>query len=137
MSYDIDLLPAKERCDECGSRYPRPELPDPTYNLTPIFDFVLTGERLPNPAVSEMEAVLFRTKTDRPRGLRLLSGKRADETIPLLEAALVRAEAPEHRDTLTSLEPSNGWGDLPGAVRVLRKLLDAAREFPAHTWRVQ
>lgn len=47
MSYDIYLR--SEPCDKCGRGGEEPELPNPTYNLTPIFDLALTGEPLPNP----------------------------------------------------------------------------------------
>ena len=78
MSYDIYLRTKKPPCGECGRAFENSYISwIPTYNLTPIFDRALTGEELPNPDVSEAQVVLFKEKTDRPRGLRLLSGHKA------------------------------------------------------------
>ena len=75
MSYDIYLRKLPSPCPTCGHEAPAPapDLPDPTYNLTPIFDLALTGEPLPNSNVSEAAVVLLHQETDRPRGLRLLT----------------------------------------------------------------
>ena len=138
MSYDIEIR-SKHFCEHCGRDSQRSEdayhgdLPNPTYNLTPIFDLALTGEDLPNPEVGEASVVLFREKTDRPRGLRVLSGRKVGDTIPMIEAALKRIAADP--ETFRKLEPSNGWGDLKGAKYVFERLLEAARECnPEATW---
>lgn len=111
-------------------------LPNPTYNLTPIFDLALTGESLPNPELSEAQVVLFRKQTDRPRGLRLLSGKKAATTSEWLEKALVNMKSPENRERFLALEPDNGWGDLSGAIEVIERLLEVSREYPEELWEV-
>lgn len=138
MSYDI-YIRSKHFCPHCGRDSMRDtdsyngELPEPTYNLTPIFDLALTGEPLPNPEVGEGAVVLLRTPTDRPRGLRVLSGRKLGDSIPMIEAALKRiADDPA---PFRALEPDNGWGDLKDAVRVFARMLEAARECnPEATW---
>jgi hypothetical protein len=134
MSYDIFLngIP----CDKCGHTPSGPELPNPTYNLSPIFDLALTGEKFPNEGIGEAAVVLLGVETDRPRGLRVLSGKKASETETVLSAAVVRMTDAANADTFKALEPENGWGDLPGAVEVMRGLLAAAREYPDHIWEI-
>ena len=136
MSYDIYLI--TPRCPTCGrSGDSFGDLPDPTYNLTAIFDLALTGEPLPNPETSEFSTVILGAKTDRPRGLRVLSGRKAKDTIVMLENAVGRLEDPAWRDRFIALEPPNKWGDLPGAVYVMKKLLDAGRECgPEFEWLV-
>ncbi|KKN01860.1 hypothetical protein LCGC14_1123570 [marine sediment metagenome] len=129
MSYDIYL-----QCPTCKDG--GPDLPDPTYNLTAIFDRALTGEDLPNPDISETAVVLFNTETDRPRGLRLLTGSTGAATIKWLEKALVNMTDPKNSEVFSALEPSNEWGTLSGAVRVIEQLISAAGEHPTHIWRV-
>jgi hypothetical protein len=134
MSYDIYLR--SKVCEHCGQSKPEPYLPEPTYNLTAIFDLALTGEALPNENVSEMEVVLFKKETDRPRGLRLLSGRKARDTIGLLTKALAHLRNPAERETFVSLEPPNKWGTLESAIEVMDRLLQAAMENPENTWEV-
>ena len=140
MSYDVYLRgEKKDPCVACGRPYHEedgPDLPGPTYNLTPIFDLALTGEGLPSPNVTEASVVLFGAKTDRPRGLRLLSGKRGRATIEWLEKAVGHLEDPAKREAFVALEPPNKWGTLPDALSVMERLLQAARDFPDHTWEV-
>lgn len=135
MSYDVYLR--APTCPHCGHKGAEPWCPDPTYNLTPIFDLALTGEPLPNPDVGEAGVVLLGEQTDRPRGLRLLSGKLARDTIVMLEKALGHLQDPAKRDAFVALEPDNGWGDLAGATTVIAKLLEHARAFPDNTWEVR
>lgn len=137
MSYDIYLHGDPEACPTCGRRVLEPDLPTPTYNLTSIFDRALTGEDLPNAEVSEMAVVLFGHKTDRPRGLRLLSGRKAKDTIGWLEKAVANANDPANEGVFRALEPENKWGNLEDARSVLGRLLDAAREYPEHKWEVR
>jgi hypothetical protein len=134
MSYDIYLngIP----CDKCGHVPEGPELPGPTYNLSQIFDLALTNESWPNPEIGEFGAVLLREKTDRPRGLRVLSGKKASDTEAMLALAVERMTDESKGDAFKALEPENGWGDLSGAIKVMRTLLSAAREYPDHTWEI-
>jgi hypothetical protein len=134
MSYDIYLT--STRCPTCGragescSR----DLPEPTYNLTPIFDLALTGEPLPGPSTTEFSVVVLGDKTERPRGLRVLSMRKASDTIPMLEHALDRLKDPAWRDRLIALEPPNKWGTLKDAVSVVERMLEAARENPEMEW---
>jgi hypothetical protein len=141
MSYDIYLRSEpKPDCPTCKRPFNDmggPDLPNPTYNLTPIFDLALTGEELPNRDISEAKVVLFKEPTDRPRGLRLLSGRKAADTITWIEKALGHLNDPEKQVAFKALEPSNGWGDLPGAIRVMEKLLQAAKDYPDHEWEVR
>ena len=135
MSYDIYLN--AEKCPHCGSPGSSPDnLPNPTYNLTPIFDLALTGEGLPNPDVAEVAVVLFRKETDRPRGLRVLSGRKAGETVEKIRAAVARMKDPALRERFIALQPENGWGDLAGAEKVMGILLQTAEEYPACTWEI-
>jgi hypothetical protein len=136
LSYDIYLRGDPETCPTCGRRASEPDLPDPTYNLTPIFDRALTGEELPNQDVSEAMVVLFRKETDRPRGLRLLSGRKAKDTIEWLRKALAHMNDPANVATFRALEPENKWGTLEDARYVFGKLLEAAEEYPEHKWEV-
>lgn len=134
MSYDIALrsLP----CTKCHRRGEEPYLPDPTYNLTPIFDLALTGGPLPNADTSEAAVVLHRAQTDRPRGLRILSGRKGGDTVAMLDAAVARLEDPAQEAAFLALEPDNGWGTLDGARKVMGKLLIAARTYPENVWEV-
>jgi len=104
--------------------------------LTEIFDLALTGEPLPNPQTNEFETVILGATTDRPRGLRILSGRKASDTVKMLENALGRLFDPEWHDRFVALEPPNKWGDLKGARTVVSRLLDAAREYPSLEWLV-
>lgn len=135
MSYTISLR--AQKCEHCGVTPEIPWLPDPTYNLTPVFDFALTGEPMPNEDVSEIGVVLYGHATDRPRGLRLLDGRRASDTIGVLSRAVERMRDPALAATFDSLKPANGWGDVAGALEVLEKLLLAADRCPSAVWEVR
>lgn len=141
MSYDI-YIRSKYFCSHCGRDSSRSEdsysgsLPEPTYNLTPIFDLALTGEDLPNPEVGEAAVVLFREKTDRPRGLRILSGRTLRDSIPMIEAALKRIRA--NQEPFLKLEPENKWGTLKDAIWVFDRMLEAARQCnPEAMWEIR
>ena len=140
MSYDIYLRHApRPDCHACGRPFEDhggPDLPGPTYNLTPIFDFVLTGEEMPNPEVSEGSVVLLGTKTDRPRGLRLLSGRLTRDTIAWLDRALSHLKDPYKLEVFRTLEPKNGWGTLKDATHVVEQLLNAAEDYPDRVWEI-
>lgn len=135
MSYDIDLKAPP--CSTCGRSDPSPECPGPTYNLTQIFDLALTGETYPNPDVTEGQAVVLRTPTSRPRGLRLLHGRRASTTIADLTRALERMEDPAMESAFLALEPPNKWGTFMDAVAVVQQLRQLAKDHPHHLWGVQ
>jgi hypothetical protein len=137
LSYDIYLRGDPETCPTCGRAAGEPDLPNPTYNLTPIFDRALTGENLPNPTVSEAMVVLFRKETDRPRGLRLLSGRKARDTLDWLRKTLAHVSDPANAATFRALEPENKWGTLEGAQSVFGKLIAAAEEYPEHKWEIR
>ena len=132
MSYDIYLK--AEKCPTCSRDGDEPRSLNPTYNLTPIFDAALTDEPLPNPDVGEAGVVLFGEKTDRPRGIRLLNGKKGKDTVAWLEKALGRLRDPAKRAEFVALEPPNGWGTLGGAIEVVGNMLANAREYPDNTW---
>jgi hypothetical protein len=140
MSYDIELQAEKrEPCATCGRGYDDEGgfYIDPTYNLTPIFDAALTGEELPNPEVGEGAVVLFGAKTDRPRGMRLLSGRKASDTVAWLTKALGHLNDPAQAAKFKALEPDNGWGDVEGARFVIRKMIAAANEYPDQIWSIR
>ena len=135
MSYSIHLV--AQPCPTCGSRAEPSFCPDPTYNLTPIFDLALSGEGLPNPDVAEVSVVIFGQKTDRPRGLRLLNGRTARDTIPELDRAIERLADEGRRAEFVALEPENGWGTLRGATEVIRQLRQLADTYPNNRWDVR
>jgi hypothetical protein len=137
VSYDIYL--GKAACVTCGHvDHADVNLPNPTYNLTPIFDFALTGEPLPNEDVSEALVVLHHAKTDRPRGLRILNGRTGRDTLKQLNAALFAlSDDPEKLETFRKLQPPNGWGTLSDARSVMKTLRDAAENHPDHVWEIQ
>ena len=134
MSYSVYLR--APTCPTCGRGGIDPYCPDPTYNLTEIFDLAFTGEPMPNAGVSEGAVVLLGAKTDRPRGLRLLSGRSARETFGMFAAALHRMLDPSMRAAFVALEPSNGWGNLTGAIEVMQELRKLAEQHPDHVWEV-
>ena len=135
MSYDVYLR--KPKCPTCGHEDVVYNLPEPTYNLTPIFDLALTGEPMPNSDVSEGAVVLLGAKTDRPRGLRILSGRTGRDTLKQLDAAVFAlCDSSEKEAAFRALEPSNGWGNLDGARDVMKRLRTAAKEHPDYVWEV-
>lgn len=138
MSYTIRLHADPVKCPTCGHEDEGPDyLPDPTYNLTPIFDLALTGEPLPNPEVGEGAVVLLRASTDRPRGLRLLDGRRAGDTVDWMRKALAHLNDPAQADAFRALEPSNRWGTLKDARWVMERLIEAAENYPRHVWEIR
>ena len=134
MSYDIYLYGPE--CPTCKHRESGPYLPNPTYNLSPIFDLAITGEPYPG-TVNEARVVLLGEETVRPWGLRGLFGRKAGDTVKELEVAVARLHDPKWRSRFIALEPSNKWGDLPDAVEVMETLLKAARECPEMTWEIR
>lgn len=135
MSYDIYLrAPQDTRPTSDDDDYP--ELPHPTYNLTPIFDRALTGEPLPSPEVPEIAVVLGGKATARPRGLRLINGRKARDTVVALRKAVGHLNDPAQEAAFRALEPSNRWGTLEGARKVMAALLEAAEEYPEHVWEI-
>jgi hypothetical protein len=120
MSYAIDLI--GRSCPTCGHVTEPPNLPDPTYNLWQIFDLALAGE----------------DKTvGRPRGLKLLHGREAESTVAQLQEARTRLADPALEPRFRALEPSNRWGTLEDARRVIGLLLAAAEKYPADVWSVR
>lgn len=133
MSYTVHLNATK--CESCGCMRPYPDsLPDPTYNLTPIFHFLLTGEKLEEP--SELGDFLSGSPC-KLTGLRVLNGKKALDTIEVFGTALWRAAHPDNKALLLSLNPPNGWGDLEGAVECILKYMKAAMEYPHNFWDIR
>lgn len=135
MSYSVYLQAKK--CETCGHVPEGPNCPDPTYNLTPIFDLALTGEPLPSPDVPEGAVVLLGKKTDRPRGLRLLDGRVARDTLADLNCAIDRLCDEKMRPAFLKLEPENKWGDLAGALEVMKTYRTLAQEYPDSIWDVR
>lgn len=136
MSYDIYLR--ADKCPTCNRPSgDEPMSHDPTYNLTPLFDWAITGEPLPNPEVGEIGVVLFGHKTDRPRGLRILSGRKAKDTLPWLENALRRLRDPANRAKCQELQAPNGWGTHEDAIKVMEYLIKDAQEYPNNTWDIR
>ena len=133
MSYTVRLIPGPP-CPSCGRSDDKIYGPDPTYNLTQIFDLALTGDDMPSPGVSEFENKMLNVPVDRPRGLEVLSRKTAKDTIASIGVAVGRLEDKEWKSRFKKLEPDNGWGDLDGALRVMKRLLALAQEYPSHTW---
>lgn len=134
MSYDLYLRSVP--CEHCKRYDEGPMLPDPTYNLTPVFDLALTGEPLPNPDVAEGYVVLAGAKTDRPRGLRVLHGRKGSDTLVMLRNALARLQDPEWETRFKVLEPKS-WGTLRDSVDVLHDMLKAAEKYPDHIWEIR
>lgn len=130
MSYDIDLI--KERCPTCGHEARVYDLPNPTYNLTPIFHMALTGLPMPNEDISEGAVVLFKAETDSPRGLRVLNGVKATDSMQQINRALIAIE--ENPSLYRKMEPANRWGTLEDAVHVLAKMRQAAKDYPDYVW---
>lgn len=135
MSYDIYLT--KPACPTCGHQdRSHADLPNPTYNLTEIFDKALSDQAFPNPEVSEGAVVLFGKETDRPRGLRILSGRKAADTYSQIHIAIERLEDPSREKEWRDLEPPNKWGTLETAIKVMHQLRTAAHESPDFIWEI-
>lgn len=133
MSYDVHIK--TEPCPTCShSAESDYDTLNPTYNLTPIFDLALTGEPMPNADVGEAAVVLFRAKTDRPRGLRVLDGRRLGDTVKMLENAMARLRDPAMVEQFAALEPDNGWGTVRGALSTLEMMLARAVAVPDGKW---
>jgi hypothetical protein len=136
MSYDLYLR--TDPCPHCGARKSYDgNLPEPTYNLTPIFDLALTNEALPNQDTNEAAVVLLGVPTDRPRGLRILSGRLARETRRQIMAAVDSLFDERRESDFRSLEPPNKWGTLESARDVMKALLAAASDFPDGRWEIR
>lgn len=81
-----------------------------TYNLTPMW----------------RRAGVFETSSD-------LQGRNAGTLAPVLSAALI--DALRHRGDYEALNPSNGWGDYDGFVKILTRFTQLAWEHPTGTLR--
>lgn len=134
MSYYIEL--ESDPCPHCGRRGEMPECPDPTYNLTPIFHLALTDEPLPSREISIFEEVVLHKPTEKQRGLRVLDGKKASETLPNLQTGLARLRDPVLELKFRELEPENKWGTLEDAIYVMQRLVTLASEYPDNVWRI-
>ncbi len=134
MSYDIYLK--RPKCESCGHIDNGPDLPNPTYNLTPIFDLALTNEQYPNPEISEFSTVILGEKTERPRGLRVLNGRTGKETRRQLENAVEQLANTFRAEEFRKIEPENGWGTLREAWLVMIQLHKASEVYPDHVWEI-
>jgi hypothetical protein len=67
-------------------------------------------------------------------GLSSLDGKAAGDCIPALRAAIANME--DNPDVYEPMNPKNGWGDYPAALRYLRDILQACIEHPKCTIQV-
>jgi hypothetical protein len=114
VSYTIDLI--GQKCETCGAFPNGPDLPDPTYNLEPIFASVFPKEG--------------------NGGLHVLSGKKASDTCGMLTVAIERLSDLTRERSFRALEPSNRWGTLENALSVVRALRDAAHAYPNHLWKI-
>lgn len=117
MSYDIHLRPGPDdaiSCPTCKRPYDVPLLPDPTYNLAPI----------------------FRQAFQTPEGIEWLHGKTGEETAEALREAYDRMCDPALRAAFVALQPPNRWGDLPGAMGVMLTLRQAALDYPTYVWEI-
>lgn len=123
MSYSIYLRGA--RCPHCGAEREGPELPGPTYNLTPIFHFALTGERLGTKFIPCSG------------GLSLLNGLKAKDTYYWLRLAGERLFDDRLEKTFRGMEPDNKWGSLEDAREVMSKLCASAKEYPDLSWEIR
>lgn len=130
MSYDVYL-----ECPTCAHSSGTEDI-GPTYNLSQIFDLALTGLPWPSPDVTEGQAVVLGAKTARPRGLRILHGQTAEQSASALWQALRRLRDPGMAAAFKALEPTNGWGDIPGAVLTFERMLRAASHAPKAIWRI-
>lgn len=108
--------------------------PSPTYSLSEIFDWCLTGEELPGIDTGEIEVFFAAMKTPRFRGLRVLDGLKAGHTAPCLKKALERSYKDE--DRLQLMEPSNGWGFIYIVRRVFGRMISIAEEYPDAVWSI-
>jgi len=138
MSYNIELV--GEKCPHCGVTPAEPDdCPDPTYNLAGIFHLALTGRRMNDPDISIFGEVILKEKVSAPRGLCVLSGKRAEETVADLQLAIQRLQDPSPASVTDFwlLEPDNGWGNVEDAIWVLDKLLWLASNYPKYTWKIR
>jgi len=115
VSYTIRLI--GQKCETCGLVPEEPDLPDPTYNLAPIF------------------AAVFPKQND-TAGLYGLSGKKASDTCEMLTLALERLSDPACEKSFRALEPLNGWDTLETAIEVIFELKNAAHQYPNHTWEI-
>lgn len=66
------------------------------------------------------------------RDIRLgkLSGESCGALTPFLKAAYAWLVALENVEAMKALEPSNGWGSYDGAVRYLRRIIEACERHP-------
>lgn len=127
MSYDVYLKGAP--CTLCKHNPPEPDLPDPTYNLGPIFTLALTGRY----DKSDYDDA---TAKDVPYSLHVLNGRTGKDTIELLTKAVERLEDPKMHDAFAVLLPPNGWGTHGDATQCMVAYLMAARSFPDHVWEI-
>jgi hypothetical protein len=128
MSYDVYLRGGP--CTHCGLSPPEPDLPDPTYNLGPIFTLALTGRYDPKDYEGE-------THEKKPYSLHTLNGRKAKETFEELRAAVKRLEDPALSEQFRKLEPENKWGTLEDALEVMKTYLTASAHYPDFTWEVR
>jgi hypothetical protein len=66
-------------------------------------------------------------------GIRGYDGKKGEEAIDELCQGLQWFDDPANAATIADLEPSNGWGDSSGAIRVLCTLIKWCRDHPKAT----
>jgi hypothetical protein len=65
--------------------------------------------------------------------LSSLSGMGCAEAIEILEPAVADISDPTKAAEYEAMNPENGWGDHPAAVRYLTDLLNACKEHPRAT----
>ena len=75
---------------------------------------------------------MFRDAFQDDRGIRIVSGMSARDSIPLLTAACARFNA--RWAEMEAMNPSNGWGSAGGALSELSNMLHAATCHPDGVW---
>lgn len=67
-------------------------------------------------------------------GINSLKGKKGKTVIGKLRRAIRKMQ--DNPVVYKKLNPVNGWGDYPGAMKYLREILDACIKYPKATVRV-
>jgi hypothetical protein len=113
MNYSIRLLGRRGRA--CSHRPEASGLPKPPYKLASLFDVSMPGGAYPG-------------EDSKPLGLSLLHGKLASETVGLIDKGIARLSDPGMSTFFAQ------YGNLPVALKILRRLRKAAQDHLDYTW---